>query len=412
MDANEKFGLILSTTPPIVESILNNLRMRDLYSCASVCKLWNNIVLTIKKNRKDLFWSLIDYNWCCFAHSENVDDDDKIYSAHPWDIPSPLRVFFHVDLSRASSDPKFALLFCSHQLLTKLQKFVRYARAEPESSEGKSSGTPRKKVKPLYSNKVMDFLSNHLPNTCNTLFCAAQGIVGTPFNKTSPQEVESSPALGGVFFPSLNGVDVYQFPINNVMCLNCLPAVTGIPEDQKVKCLFVFTKSVPHRKGSACRLIDHYLKEQDNDMAVGGAVVDELCCRTSSSKTFSGVGIAFTGDNVKATSVILKENVRTWASAEKQLRRLQSCSVLGDQNCAFMFACVARGSGFYNNSNVEACVFHKLFPSVPLFGVFGNGEIGIEYLPNSSAHKKEKHTKIPAYLHSYTTVFVLLSLKR
>lgn len=82
----------------------------------------------------------------------------------------------------------------------------------------------------------------------------------------------------------------------------------------------------------------------------------------------------------------------------------------------FMIACVARGTYLHGRSGVESAIFRRHFPTTPLIGFFGNGEIGINYLGSessttspqsfqSSAPKKSRTT----YLHSYATAFAVVS---
>ena len=67
-----------------------------------------------------------------------------------------------------------------------------------------------------------------------------------------------------------------------------------------------------------------------------------------------------------------------------------------------------------------------MFPKTPLIGVYGNGELGISYLPDykenlnpeSSEAAKSSSKRDPRfgdymkpgqYLHSFTTIFVMVS---
>ncbi len=93
-----------------------------------------------------------------------------------------------------------------------------------------------------------------------------------------------------------------------------------------------------------------------------------------------------------------------------------------------MFACIGRGHHLHEKYNVESNLFNRHFPSVPLFGFFGNGEIGYDYLPEYSKPGKDSgftlmgqypdqdHPNVPYIWDmpdidlSYSTVFVLLSL--
>ena len=41
-----------------------------------------------------------------------------------------------------------------------------------------------------------------------------------------------------------------------------------------------------------------------------------------------------------------------------------------------------KGENHFGEANVEANLFRKVFPGIPLTGFFGDGEIGIDVLPN------------------------------
>ena len=137
------------------------------------------------------------------------------------------------------------------------------------------------------------------------------------------------------------------------------------------------------------------------------------------------MGLVFTGDNIKVASVILTQRIHDKSVIEQKLKKLKDCHVPGVNQVGFMFACVGRGAHFHKEKNLESSVFRTMFPKAPLFGFFGNGEIGYDYLPDySSVAGDSNYTLLgeypddetgvvfdmPAINHSYTTVFVLVSL--
>jgi len=147
-----------------------------------------------------------------------------------------------------------------------------------------------------------------------------------------------------------------------------------------------------------------------------------LCCFSDSERA-TGLGIAFCGSNVRVTSVVLHADVSEPADVEKCLLRLGASGIpaLG-KSIGLMFACMGRGRYFYNGAvGVESAVFKKLYPRVPLFGFFGNGEIGYDFPPmdgsgcrmddssSGGAACDAADTDVPQMYHSFTTIFVLLS---
>ena len=135
------------------------------------------------------------------------------------------------------------------------------------------------------------------------------------------------------------------------------------------------------------------------------------------------VGVLFSGSGVKAASVLLTTPLNTQAKVEQELKKLKGVDFNEKRSCAFMFACCGRGKTFFKGKpNVESEVFKQLYPNTPLLGIFGNGEIGLTYLPDKnvkdtfsdpSASKKQKKDcgllQAKEFSHSFTTVFVMLS---
>jgi small ligand-binding sensory domain FIST len=120
----------------------------------------------------------------------------------------------------------------------------------------------------------------------------------------------------------------------------------------------------------------------------------------------SGLGIAFCGERVSVTSVVLQENIYEPAQVKKCLQGLHNPVFPRPTNTSslcFMFACMGRGQAFYDGQeNVESKAFSELYPGVPLFGFFGGGEIGYDF--------PQSWTTLPKFRHSYTSIFVMVSL--
>ena len=69
---------------------------------------------------------------------------------------------------------------------------------------------------------------------------------------------------------------------------------------------------------------------------------------------------------------------------------------------------------YRGRQGLEANTFVKMFPKTPLIGVFGNGELGVSYVPNFKDNVQDSEkisTKLRAgeFLHSFTTIFVMVS---
>lgn len=139
------------------------------------------------------------------------------------------------------------------------------------------------------------------------------------------------------------------------------------------------------------------------------------------------LGLAFCGEHIKMASVVLRSSLRTKEEVERALRKLTKAHVPQRKSIGFMFACIGRGQHFYNQTNVEADVFRKLFPKTPLLGFFGNGEVGYDYMPDYSQPNGDRDYTVvghypdtdaghiwdlPEMHHSYSTIFVIMSMDR
>ncbi|XP_013789550.1 F-box only protein 22-like isoform X2 [Limulus polyphemus] len=413
----ENIGQVLSTNYVIVERILNWLAGLDLNSCAQV--------------------------------STHSDDDDDIMDAHINSADhkqvyacvsnSEVGAHFHSILKEASAEPKLGLIFCNDRFFFKPHHYfvdfnVRstHRHRKKKKPEKKEESKVHQSQRMKYNKPVMNFLAKNFPPSCYLLGCAVPGIVGTPVNYSAPVEAETCPGFSGVFLPDIPGVYVHPFTVTedeqflasfdkrskNQVPMKDVSQIIGISNDTEVKCLLLFVREVLEDKSPVHTLIEHYLVKQERNIAIGGAVVPELGFPYSvknKSRVIAG-GVAFSGENVLAASVLIEEHVNSISDLEAKLRKLKTCSIPEKKCVAFMFACCGRGTFFYQRSNVEAEIFHKVFPKVPLFGLFGNGELGINYFPKKTSKKRNINSTPTgvsgiSWLHTYTTVFVLLSFE-
>ena len=126
-------------------------------------------------------------------------------------------------------------------------------------------------------------------------------------------------------------------------------------------------------------------------------------------------GFVIAGRNVQASSVVLQRKVRTEKKLVAELEKLRQSGINQENSFAFMFACCGRGENHYRGKvGLEANTFVKMFPKTPLIGVFGNGELGVSYVPNfkenvQDSEKISSKLKAGEFLHSFTTIFVMVS---
>ena len=141
-------------------------------------------------------------------------------------------------------------------------------------------------------------------------------------------------------------------------------------------------------------------------------------------------GIVFCGsqEHIKVASIVVEPWSETIKEIEAKLKQLQATHIPEKRSIAFMFACIGRGQQFHEGvANLESGLFRKLFPNTPLFGFFGNGEIGFDYLPDYSKPEGDRNYSVfsevtspgeeptapavgPPTSHGYTTIFAIMSI--
>ncbi|KAF5911491.1 hypothetical protein HPG69_000783, partial [Diceros bicornis minor] len=155
----------------------------------------------------------------------------------------------------------------------------------------------------------------------------------------------------------------------------------------------------------------------DMNVILAGGQVDNLVSLTSEKNPLDidatgVVGLSFSGHRIQSATVLLNEDVNDEKTAEAAMQRLKAASIPEQNTIGFMFACVGRGFQYYRaKGNVEADAFRKFFPGVPLFGFFGNGEIGCDRIVTGNfILKKCNEVKDDDLFHSYTTIMALIHL--
>lgn len=165
------------------------------------------------------------------------------------------------------------------------------------------------------------------------------------------------------------------------------------------------------------------LNREDYEVALGGGVADAFQSGRTNKfipTTDHIFGIAVTGPNIMAASVVIPASVENPKHLGRYMMKLKSCGLPEKQSVAFMFTCCGRGYGSwmpipkFSYENVESKAFRRTFPNTPIFGFFGRGEIGITHLPkfpsaDGGAGQKATPKKRRKAFHQYSTIIVLLS---
>jgi F-box protein 22 len=183
----------------------------------------------------------------------------------------------------------------------------------------------------------------------------------------------------------------------------------GVPNDIPIRCvIFFIVRRHSHALDCIAKLLEYYSSE----IVIIGGFVDKIHYdnrQNQSHKSPNICGIALTGDknHLNIRQIVLESHIDKREDIKNKLKELKSNNEK-KSNLSFgiQVSCVARGSDFYNDEhNVECSEFRNLFPNTPLIGIFGNGEIGHDYLPK----EKQFETKKDLFL-TYSSVFSLISI--
>lgn len=120
-------------------------------------------------------------------------------------------------------------------------------------------------------------------------------------------------------------------------------------------------------------------------------------------------GIVLTGDDnhLNIRQVVLPNDIDQREEIQKKLKELKSDQTTSTFSFGIQVSCVARGLEFYGHQpNVECSEFRNLYPHTPLIGIFGNGEIGHDYLSKETPLIEEEDLFL-----TYSSVFSLISIK-
>ncbi|XP_064467211.1 F-box only protein 22-like [Ornithodoros turicata] len=423
----DAFGHLLSTSADVVERILKCLNYTELNKCAKVCALWHSTANRLKSKR------------CGFAHCFKVVErmkqvrvwrhfsDDSCFLTISEDVQAFLK-----DLKCTWCEPAFGIFFATRHI----SEYPGLYFPEPESFKKRKSAKATT-AKSGYGDLCTRCVVDVLPKSCIILHANVEGIVGTPLTPQGwavPQEQEKKQGLSGIFFPSeMPGVSFHPFympdddtllwpPFDTQCSSGCDPhpdnteKIKNVEDIEDLKCVLVFTGCEAQQLDFEARALNVALEKYNGQFALGGAIVGDVDAPVlySSGEAFC-VGLCVAGKSVRAASIVLSESVRGPEAVEAELKRLKDgsgCATWGGKMVGFMFACVGRGVSFHRKRNLEAKTFAKVFPNVPLMGLFGNGELGMDYLPAVISKGETKQVSPPttnSCMYGYTTVIVLLS---
>ncbi|KAM8876277.1 F-box only protein 22 [Synchiropus picturatus] len=372
-----KAAYVLSNVVEVVELILTFVPTKSLLRIASVCRLWRNCARRVVRTQQTLTWvsacgpSDCQVHALCPALQEEVE---KVFVL-------PKTVFAMVDCDA----------------FTGQDHYYRQNKA--------------KKVR--HSSETIEELTNVFPKGCDILAIATSGIVLTPSGSgvQHPKEYQSGEAGFAVLLPSIEGVNIKPFHFCKKSMSPTALKEAGLVDNPDLRVVMLFVYEA-HISGGA-RFVNQILDPLAKSKAlITGGLVETVfsptrqCCRQGE---FGVMGLALSGPKVQGASVLLDQDVVCPKTAEATIRRLKAAKIPERNTVGLMFACLGRGQNYYHDqANVEADAFHKVFPNIPLFGFFGNGEIGCDRIVRDDYTLCETDTE--SLQHEYTTVMTLVHL--
>ncbi|XP_056134917.1 F-box only protein 22 [Lampris incognitus] len=374
---DSKAEYILSNVAEVVERILTFVPTKSLLRIASVCRLWRNCARRVLRTQQKLTWvsacgpSNTEVHALCRSLAEEVE-----------------KVFLL---------PKTVLAMVDYEAFNGRSYCYRQSKAK----------------RSRHSPDTVEELNLLFPKGCDIIGISTPGIVLTPSGSYSspPQEHQEGEAGYAIMFPSMDGVHIRSFHFCKKTISQSALEEAGLVDNPELRVVLLFVYEV--RTSGAARFLNQVLEPLAKSKAlIAGGLIESVfspprqCCGQGA---YGVVGLALSGPRVQGASVLLDQDVGSPKAAEATIHRLKAAKLPERNTLGFMFACVGRGQSYYNNqSNVEADAFHKVFPNTPLFGLFGNGEIGCDRIV------KEDYTLCDAdtdsLQHEYTTVMTLVHL--
>ncbi|KAG7473408.1 hypothetical protein MATL_G00095540 [Megalops atlanticus] len=371
-----KAGYVLSNVAEVVERILTFVPTKSLLRTACVCRLWRNCARRVLRTQQRVTWVSSTGSGSGEGHvlcKNLVEEVENIYLL-------PQTVLLMVD---------------------------------SETINGQDCCYRQKKARKADSVDPAEELSMLFPRGCEILGIATPGVVLTPSGSCSsmPQEHQDGEAGFALMFPSIDGVTIRPFHFCKQSLSQTALEDAGLVGNPDLRVVLLFGYEA--FKSGAARFLNKVLEPlaQSSALIAGGHVENVFthsreCCGRGS---YGVVGLALSGSRIQGASVLLDQDVSSEKSAEAAIQRLKSANIPERNTLGFMFACVGRGHNYYSGKrNVEADTFRKVFPNTPLFGFFGNGEIGCDRIVTGNYTLTE--TDPDSLQHGYTTVMTLVHL--
>ncbi|KAB0352979.1 F-box only protein 22 [Muntiacus reevesi] len=385
--ADPRSTFVLSNLAEVVERVFTFLPAKALLRVAGVCRLWRECVRRVLRTHRNVTWiSALSADPCHLAQHCLV------------------RVVAE-ELENVHILPQTVLYMADSENFINLEECRGHKRARKRTTM-----------------EAAFALEKLFPKQCQVLGIVTPGIVVTPIGSRSnrPQEIEIGESGFALLFPQIEGIKIKPFhfikdPKKLTLERHQLTEV-GLLDNPELRVVLVFGYN-------CCKVgASNYLQRvvstfSDMNVILAGGQVDNLASLTSEKSPLDidatgVVGLSFSGHQVQGATVLLNEDVNDEKTVDAAMQRLKAANIPEQNTIGFMFACVGRGSQYYRaKKNVEADAFRKFFPSVPLFGFFGNGEIGCDRIVTGNfILKKCNEFNYNDLFHSYTTIMALIHL--
>ncbi|XP_040131259.1 F-box only protein 22 isoform X1 [Ictidomys tridecemlineatus] len=397
--ADPRSTFVLSNLAEVVERVLTFLPAKALLRVAGVCRLWRECVRRVLRTHRSVTW--ISAGLAEAGHLEGH---------------CLVRVVAE-ELENVRILPQTVLYMADSETFISLEECRGHKRARKrttmETALALEKLFPKRcQVLGIVAPGIVE-LNPVLPHTCQ-----AVTPMGTGSNR--PQEIEIGESGFALLFPQIEGIKIQPFhftkdPKNLTLERHQLTEV-GLLDNPELRVVLIFGYN-------CCKVgASNYLQRvvstfSDMNIILAGGQVDNLSSFTSEKNPLdidaTGVaGLSFSGHRIQSATVLLNEEVNDEKTAEAAMQRLKAANIPEQNTIGFMFACVGRGFQYYRaKGNVEADAFRKFFPNVPLFGFFGNGEIGCDRIVTGNfILRKCNEVKDDDLFHSYTTIMALIHL--
>ncbi|KAL4227307.1 F-box protein 22 [Mactra antiquata] len=354
MYEDHKISVLLLNSVDVVEAILTPLNAKQLNKCSRVCKFWSRTVTRLKKKRKTKSWACL-----------KADGED-------YDFISNITTYFNT-------------------LYTEPHVVFMMFRSDMESID---------------SNTISKCVQELIPQSCKLIGIGCGGIVGTETSTNNIHEMEYTDAVSFLCLPKYDNV---EFVTSDDIEDNFKREAQTFADILRSSAFSTHVLLTFFGDFTVPRIVGNNLYKSFPHCLIAGAYIESVV--PNDEIYFPLLHLtAIMGDRLQVASVIIENDVKDAESTEERMKRLKQYGLNERNSFAFMFACLGRGEGLYGQCNVESSLFRRYFPQTPLIGLFGNGEIGYNHVSRQAGGDTGHLNKSPRMFHSFTTVFVLISV--